>query len=108
MTYTPPKRPLGYTYDEHGNVLSCRYTCGVGWDCTRDEHGNVLSIRRTDGTGYDVIARSEYDLMRHTDGKYEAGCRGPFPAAEALAHWDREDERACIFTIAIALAEAME
>lgn len=34
-------------------------------------------------------------------GKYHAGCRCDLPAKQALQHWDREDERAKLFTAAI-------
>ena len=56
-----------------------------------------------------ILAESDgYNLSRTSDGRYYAGCRIALTAAEALAHWDREDredDRACLFTLAIGLAE---
>lgn len=56
----------------------------------------------------DLIALAEcdqYTLLRDPDGYYYAGCRGPFTAEQALKHRDREDDRACLFTFAILMAE---
>lgn len=48
-------------------------------------------------SGYVLFANSEF---------YKAGCRGPFKADKALAHWDRKDVRAVDFTKAIKAHEA--
>lgn len=47
-----------------------------------------------------------YTLKASAGGTYYAGCRGPFTSKQALAHWDREDDRACLFTFAILMFEA--
>ena len=51
-----------------------------------------------------LIATSSYGLWLADDGMYYAGCRGPFTRPQALAHWDRPDDRARIFTAAIKAA----
>jgi YD repeat-containing protein len=68
--YIPPVRPLGYTRDKAGRVLSYRDTDGTGYDIIRDKAGYLLSYRDTDGTGYDIIRdKAGYLLsLRHTDG----------------------------------------
>jgi len=55
-----------------------------------------------------VIAISEYAL-HIKDGKYRAGCRGPWSAAEALNHWGDGHEtpsRANLFMEAIKQIES--
>ena len=53
-----------------------------------------------------ILAESEsYELRRSDDGLYYAGCQSMLTAAEALKHWDREDDRACLFTMAIGMIE---
>jgi hypothetical protein len=42
-----------------------------------------------------------YVLWRDSAGYYYAGCRGPLTREEALAHWDRQDKRARVFSAAI-------
>jgi YD repeat-containing protein len=91
-----------YTYDAQGRDLSFRGTDGTGYDYTRDAQGRVLSYRGTDGTGYDVLAWANgYDLRLNTDGTFTAGCRRDYTRDQALKHWDRDDDRALLFTLAI-------
>lgn len=59
------------------------------------------------GEKWTEIAESCYVMFRSESGRYMAGCRGPFTAAEALKHWNRSDERARVFTAAIKKAEGM-
>lgn len=50
------------------------------------------------------IAISNYALIHTDGGRYIAGCRGPWTAERALAHWgdkSRIDERARLFVKAI-------
>jgi transcription elongation factor len=54
----------------------------------------------------DLCECDGYTLKACTNGTYYAGCRGPFTAEQALAHWDRKDDRACLFTFAILMFEA--
>ena len=49
-----------------------------------------------------------YELRVSPDGYYYAGCRIALTAEEALKHWDRDDDRACLFTLAIGLNEGNE
>jgi YD repeat-containing protein len=68
--YTPPVRPLGYTYDKAGRVLSLRRTDGTGYSYTYNKAGNILSYRHTDGTGYSYTYNKAGNILsyRHTDG----------------------------------------
>jgi YD repeat-containing protein len=91
-----------YTYDKQGRELSLRRTDGAGWDKTYNEQGCELSYRGTDGTGWDVLAWHDgYSLQANLDGTYTAGCRKNLTRQQALAHWDRSDDRALLFTRAI-------
>jgi len=54
-----------------------------------------------DGEKYTEIARSDYVLFSGDKGNFRAGCHGPFTAGQALAHWNRIDDRAVVFTAAI-------
>jgi hypothetical protein len=83
-------------------VLSYRLTSGTGWDRTYDKQGRELSYRETDGTGYDVLAwHDDYNLCANLDGTFTAGCRRNLAREQAIAHWDRSDDRALLFTFAI-------
>ena len=105
--YIPSKRPLGYTYDAQGRELSYRHTDGTGWDYTYDAQGLELSCRHTDGTGDDYMcADSEYSLRSTLDDAYSAGCWYGYTKEQALKHWDRDDDRALLFTFAIYFFEA--
>jgi hypothetical protein len=48
-----------------------------------------------------LLCISAWGLWLSDDGLYYAGCRGPLTREAALAHWDRPDERAVMFTAAI-------
>ena len=48
-----------------------------------------------------LIAVSEYGLWAGSNGLYYAGCREELTREQALRHWDREDDRACLYTLAI-------
>jgi hypothetical protein len=50
-----------------------------------------------------IAEDEQYKLVMTPDGIFYAGCHGPFTKAQALKHWDREDDRACLFTLAIGL-----
>jgi uncharacterized protein YjbI with pentapeptide repeats len=53
--------------------------------------------------GRAICIREDYVLWMGDNGRYYAGCRD-FTKKQALEHWNREDDRACQFTIAIGLA----
>ena len=58
------------------------------------------------GNIFRQIAVSEYTLFA-SPTRYKSGCRGPWTAGEALAHWSqRSDQRAVMFTAAIKQHEA--
>lgn len=49
-----------------------------------------------------VIARDHfYTLFAHANGTFSAGCQQKLSRKKALKHWNREDERAVLFTKAI-------
>jgi hypothetical protein len=60
-------------------------------------------LRSAHGKPGRLLAVHEYGLWQDDVGLYSAGCRGPFTKAQALSHWDREDDRALLFALAIAL-----
>ena len=72
----------------------------VGGSLDIRANANLPLLRRAHGRAGRLIAASEYGLW-WTGEVFYAGCRGPFTKAEALAHWDRDDERALVFTLAI-------
>ena len=53
------------------------------------------------GVPGNLIAVSEYGLWAGSNGLYYAGCQEGFTREQALRHWDREDDRACLYTLAI-------
>ena len=118
-----PDIPLGYTRDAHGRELTfkdshgywCEYTRdpkglvlafkdsnGYWRERTRDAHGRELTFKQEGFSGTRIADDGEY-VLHHDAEKdtFKAGCRGPFTRAEAIEHWDRDDERAKIFTNAI-------
>ena len=50
-----------------------------------------------------LVESDGHMLLMSPDGEYYAGCRGPLLREQALQHWDREDDRACLFTLAIGI-----
>jgi len=76
--------PLGYTYDVDGNELT--------YKDSRKFDGVLLHARATDG---------EYTLFVSDAGQVSAGCRRFRTIVEALAHWQRTDGRAVLFTAAL-------
>ena len=57
--------------------------------------------------GWNQLAFGDkYCLYRTPAGKYQAGCRGPWTAAEALAHWSGDSDKCKRFREAIIKAEA--
>jgi hypothetical protein len=96
--------PLGYTYDANGNVLTCKDSAGYWYEYTRDAMGNELTYTNETGKWITLVEINNYTL-RTQSGKYWAGCRRFDNAEQALKHWDRDDDRACLFTIAIGIWE---
>ena len=90
-----------YTYDPKGRVLTFKNSDGRWYERTRDDNGWVLTHKQEGFSGTRIADDGEYVLHHDTDRDlFLAGCR-LFARAEALKHWDRDDERAIIFTKAI-------
>jgi YD repeat-containing protein len=99
-----------YTRDASGNALT--YSNSRGFSCvfTRDASGNELTYSDSDGFNAVVIAKdTEYTLYLDNSTKlFTAGCRVNLTLEEALAHWDRTDARAVLFTKALKELQANE
>ena len=115
--------PLGYTCDADGRVLTYKDSYGFWYECAYDAKGRELTYKNSDGNWYEytyddkgrvltykeegfsgvgIADDGEYALLHDTEKDlFLAGCQGPFTRAEALKHWDRDDERAKLFTRAI-------
>jgi YD repeat-containing protein len=88
-----------YTRDAKGNILTYKDNHGVWREYTWDAMGKVLTYKDIHGV-WTKIAESNYTL--YVDGyKVWAGCQHFDSIEEALKHWNREDERAKIFTKAL-------
>ena len=48
----PTTIPLGYTYDDAGNVLTYRHSDGSWYKYTRDVAGNIMTFRHRYGYWY--------------------------------------------------------
>ena len=93
---------LEYTYDANGRELTYKNSYGYWYEYTRDANGRVLTYKQEGFSGVRIADDGNY-VLHHDAEKdlFVAGCRGPFTRAKALKHWDRDDERAKIFTKAI-------
>ena len=93
-----------YTYDAEGRELTFKNSYGYWRECTRDDKGRALTYKKEGFSGTRIADDGEYVLFRDAEKElFVAGCQGPFTRAEALKHWNRDDERAKIFTKAIQL-----
>lgn len=64
------------------------------WDCAE--------LAPSGSSGTRCIANDgEYALFAMADGTFSAGCQRKLTRDQALNHWDRDDERAVLFTQAI-------
>lgn len=50
---------------------------------------------------FDIASDGLYQLWCTYDGYFYAGCRKSLTRKQALKHWDRDDDRALLFTFAI-------
>jgi YD repeat-containing protein len=89
-----------YTRDAKGNDLTFKVSTGFWCEFTRDALGNELTFTNKTGKWITLVEINNYTL-RTKNGKYWAGCREFDNAEQALKHWDRDDDRACLFTVAI-------
>jgi len=94
-----------FTYDAHGNELSSKHSSGEWREYTYDAERRVLAYRNILRFGgalmHSRAVDDEYTLFVSDDGQVCAGCRGFDTVAEALAHWNRADKRAVLFTSAL-------
>ena len=112
-----------YTYDTHGRELSYKKSTGFWYKYTRDSHGRELSYKDSDGfwceRTYDSKGRelsykdSDFDGIHIADdGRYVlhydntndtflAGCSDVLTREQAIKRWDRDDNRALLYTLAI-------
>ncbi len=107
--------PLGFTYDEDGNVLTGNNSLGYWYEYTRDdqgrvltykdsdgyrsertrdEHGNVLNFKRSNVNNGELFTKItgdvEYSLFTNEAKDYFiAGCKH-FTKTEALEHWGND------------------
>jgi len=58
--------------------------------------GIVCKLNKT----FDLANDGKYQLFRYKN-RFYAGCQHRLTKKAALKHWDREDDRACLFTLAI-------
>ena len=90
------------TYNAEGLELTYKNSDGYWYEHTYDAEGRGLTYKEEGFSGTRIADDSEYVLFRDTEKDlFLAGCQGPFTRAKALKHWDRDDERAIIFTKAI-------
>jgi YD repeat-containing protein len=92
-----------YTRDAKGNELTLSDSDGFSYEYTRDAKGTVLAYKNSNGFNGVVIANdTEYTLYQDVNTKlFTAGCKEDLTLDEALAHWDRTDARAVLFTKAL-------
>ena len=50
---------------------------------------------------FDLADDGKYKLTMTDDGYFYAGCAVNLTREQSLARWDRDDDRACLFTLAI-------
>ena len=91
-----------YTYDTKGREMTYKTSDGYWREYTYDPKGRGLTYKEEGFSGVRIADDGNY-VLHHDAEKdlFVAGCRGPFTRAKALKHWDRDDERAKIFTKAI-------
>jgi hypothetical protein len=120
-----------YTYDDLGNVLTYSGSDGYGYEFTRDVSGNELTYRSSSGYSSEYTRDADGNELTYSDSRgfnsvtitidayytlyqdvntklFTAGCRVNLTLEEALAHWDREDARAILFTEALKELQANE
>ena len=91
-----------HTYDADGRDLTYKNSDGYWRERTRDDKGRELTFKQEGFSGVRIADDGVYVLHHDTERDlFLAGCQGPFTRAEALEHWDRDDERARLFTKAI-------
>ena len=91
-----------HTYNAEGRELTYKDSDGFWCEYTYDSGGRVLTFKKEGFSGTRIADDGEYVLLHDAEKDlFLAGCRGPFTRAKALEHWNRDDERAKLFTKAI-------
>ena len=89
----------GYLYIQAEASFPVLTTVGGSLDI--QARAALPALTTAHGVPGNLIAVSEYGLWAGSNGLYYAGCRKGFTREQALRHWDREDDRACLYTLAI-------
>ena len=89
------------TYDADGRELTFKDSQGYWREHTYDADGRELAYKREGFSGVRIADDGNYVLFHDAERDlFLAGCR-LFTRAEALKHWNRDDNRAKLFTGAI-------
>ena len=97
----------GGTAEAHNGGRSVAHSGG-----TAEAYNGGRSVAYSGGTAvahnggrvcklFEIVSDGEYMLRMSDDGYYYAGCQKNLNKDQALAHWDRDDDRALLFTFAI-------
>ena len=103
LTY---KESTGYwrerTYDAEGRALTFKDSDGCWYEYAYNAEGLELTFKKEGFSGTRIADDGNYVLLHDAEKDlFKAGCQGPLTRAEALEHWDRDDNRANLFTKAI-------
>ena len=94
------------TYDTKGRELSYKDSDGFWCEHTYDTHGRELSYKTNDFNGFRIADDGNYVLhYDNTNDTFLAGCSGVLTKAEAIERWNRDDDRAKLYTLAIGVSE---
>ena len=93
------------TRDTNGRVLTYKNSGGFWRERTYDSHGRELSYKTNDFNGIRIADDGQYVLhYDNTNDTFIAGRSGVLTRAEAIKHWDRDDDRALLYTLAIGVS----
>lgn len=94
--------PMGYTYDSNRIELSYKNSDGYWREHTRDTNGRELSYKTNDFNGIRIADDGKYVLhYDSTSDTFLAGCSDTLTRTEAIRRWNRDDDRALLYTLAI-------
>ena len=97
----------GGTAEAHDGGRAVAYSGGraVAYDGGRAEAHDGGTAEAHDGGEicelFDLADDGKYKLTMTDDGYFYAGCAVNLTREQSLARWDRDDDRACLFTLAI-------
>ena len=92
------------TRDSHGRELGYKDSTGFWYECTYDSKGRVLSCKTNDFNGFRIADDGNYVLhYDNTNETFLAGCSGVLTREQAIKRWDRDDDRAKLYTLAISV-----